>query len=129
MLIRIKKLDMPPLVIICSMSGVLIAIIYIVMFFIQMFNINTLEMPFTAYLLIFPLNYIICSIRAVIDIFKKYKEKDLKPKEYKNKFLNTCSKIICNVYNWPILAIVFVVPFIIVLFVMFPALSFTTILK
>ena len=89
MLIRIKKLDMPPLVIICSMSGVLIAIIYIVMFFIQMFNINTLEMPFTAYLLIFPLNYILCSIRAVIDIFKKYKEKDLKPKEYKNKFLNT----------------------------------------
>ena len=114
-LVRIKKLDMPPIIIICSMSGILLCTLYIIMFFIQIFNENTMQMPFTAYLLIFPLNYILCSIRAIIDILKKYKEKDLKPKEYKNKFLNICSKIICNIYNWPILAIVFVVPLVIIL--------------
>ena len=33
------------------------------------------------YLIIFPINYILCSIRAEIEIMKKYKEQNIKSKE------------------------------------------------
>lgn len=113
-LIRIKKLNMPPLIIIGSMSGILICSIYMIIFIIQLSNINLLNMTFISYLVIFPINYILCGIRAIIDILKKYKEKNLQPKEYQNKFLNKCDKIICNIYNWPIIAIIFAIPLLII---------------
>ena len=67
------------------------------------------------YLIIFPINYILCSIRAEIEIMKKYKEQNIKSKEYNNKFLNKCSKLLYNIDNWPIIAIIFSIPLIVVL--------------
>lgn len=71
-------------------------------------NIQTVSI---LYLTLFPINYILCSIRAVMEIMKIYKEKNIQAREYKNKFLNKCSKIFYNIENWPIIAIVLSIPF------------------
>ena len=107
-LIRKRKLNLPPLAIVCAMSGTVICSIYMVMFIIQISkNFDIIEVPFLA---IFPLNYILCSLRAKIEIMKVYKEQNLEQKEYKNKFLNKCSKILYDTDNWPILAIILSIP-------------------
>ena len=46
---------------------------------------------------------------------KKYKEQNIKSKEYNNKFLNKCSKLLYNIDNWPIIATIFSIPLIVVL--------------
>ena len=46
---------------------------------------------------------------------KKYKEQNIKSKEYNNKFLNKCSKLLYYIDNWPIIAIIFSIPLIVVL--------------
>ena len=108
-LIRIKKLNLPPLVIVGAMSGIFICSIYIIIYIIQLsMNIQTVSI---LYLTLFPINYILCSIRAVMEIMKIYKEKNIQAREYKNKFLNKCSKIFYNIENWPIIAIVLSIPF------------------
>jgi len=86
LLIRRKKLNLPPLIIVCAISGIIICSI------------------------LFPVNYILCSIRAIIDVIQRYKEKNLQSKEYENKFLNKCSQIIYDTDNWPILAVVLTIP-------------------
>lgn len=110
-LIRIKKLKLPPLVIVGAMSGILICSIYMIIFIIQISN-NMLENLFFGipYLVILPINYILCSIRAVMEIMKRYKEKNIKAKEYKNKFLNKCNKLLYNIDNWPVIAIILSIP-------------------
>lgn len=115
-LIRIKKLKLPPLVIVGAMSGIFICSIYMIIFIIQLSK-NILELAIFGipYLIIFPINYILCSIRAEIEIMKKYKEQNIKSKEYNNKFLNKCSKLLYNIDNWPIIAIIFSIPLIVVL--------------
>lgn len=115
-LIRIKRLKLPPLVIVGAMSGIFICSIYIIIFIIQLSN-NIIEYAFYGipYLIIFPINYILCSIRAEIEIMKKYKEQNLKAKEYDNKFLNKCSKLLYDIDNWTIIAIIFSIPLIAIL--------------
>lgn len=104
-----KKLNLPPLVIVGAMSGIFICSIYIIIYIIQLsMNIQTVSI---LYLTLFPINYILCSIRAVMEIMKIYKEKNIQAREYKNKFLNKCSKIFYNIENWPIIAIVLSIPF------------------
>ena len=116
LLIRIKKLQLPPLVVVGSMSGIFICSIYMIIFIIQLSK-NILETAIFGipYLIIFPINYILCSIRAEIEVMKKYKNQNIKAKEYNNKFLNKCNKILYNIDNWPIIAIIFSAPLIIIL--------------
>ena len=113
-LIRIKKLDLPPLVVVLSMSGIYICSIYMIIYIIQISkNIHEL---FLFYLILFPINYILCSIRAIIQVIKKYKEKGIGgKKEYKSQVLNRINVILNNVDNWPVLAIVFMIPVLILL--------------
>ena len=113
-LIRIRKLKLPPLVIVGAMSGIFICSIYMIIFMIQLSN-NIMSYFLFPYLIIFPINYILCSIRAEIEIMKKYKEKNIKAKDYNNKFLNKCSKLLYDIDNWPIIAIIFSVPLIAIL--------------
>ena len=113
LLIRRKKLNLPPLIIVCAISGIIICSIYMIIFMIQI-NVEDLFTRYIfygiPYLLIFPVNYILCSIRAIIDVIQRYKEKNLQSKEYENKFLNKCSQIIYDTDNWPILAVVLTIP-------------------
>lgn len=115
-LIRIKKLKLPPLIIVGAMSGIFICSIYMIIWIIQLSN-NILEKYIFGipYLTLFPINYILCSIRAEIEIMKKYKQENIERKQFNNKFLNFCSKLLYNIDNWPILAIVLSIPLIVVL--------------
>lgn len=118
-LIRIKKNDLPPLVVVCSLSGIIICSTYIVIIFIHTINTNLFEFIrydyIIQYLLLFPINYILCSIRAVLDVVKIYKEKNLQAREFNNKFLNKCSKFIYNTNNWPLVAIILTIPILIIM--------------
>lgn len=108
-IIKIRKLDIPPLIIVFSMSGIMICSIFMLVFIIQILkNIYTNEIML--YLIIFPINYILCSIRAVIEVMNYYKQKNLESKEYKNKILNKCNKIIHDISAWPILVAIFAIP-------------------
>ncbi len=108
-IIKIRKLDIPPLIIVFSMSGIMICSIFMIVFIIQILkNIYTNEIML--YLIIFPINYILCSIRAVIEVMNYYKQKNLESKEYKNKILNKCNKMIHNISAWPILAVILAIP-------------------
>ena len=116
-LIRIKKLDLSPLIIVSCMSGILICSIYIVVFIIQIFNISMIENLFYGipFLALFPINYILCSIRAEIEIVNYYRQKNVRPKEYENKFLNKCNKILYDTNKWHILSIILALPLLIIL--------------
>lgn len=112
-LIRKRKLNLPPLIIVCSISGIIVCSIYMIIFIIQITNTELFPRYLfygIPYLALFPINYILCSIRAIIEVVRRYKEKNLKAKEFDNKFLNKCSQIIYNTDNWPILAVVLTVP-------------------
>ena len=113
-LIRIKKLKLPPLIIVCSMSGILICSIFMIAFIIQLSN-NLMEKQGVFYLVLFPINYILCSLRAQIEVMKRYKEQNIKAKEYDNKFLNKCSKLLYDIDNWPVIAIILSIPLAILL--------------
>ena len=116
MLIRIKKLNLPPLIIVGAMSGIFICSIYMIIWIIQLSN-NIMEKFIFGipYLTLFPINYILCSIRAEIEIMKKYKQENIERKQLNNKFLNFCSKLLYNIENWPILAIILSIPLIVIL--------------
>lgn len=112
-LIRKRKLNLPPLIIVCSISGIIVCSIYMIIFIIQITNTELFPRYLfygIPYLALFPISYILCSIRAIIEVVRRYKEKNLKAKEFDNKFLNKCSQIIYNTDNWPILAVVLTVP-------------------
>lgn len=116
-IIRIRKTNLPPLIIVCSMSGILICSVYMIIFVIQLCNITLIENIFDGifYLLIFPINYILCSIRAEVEMIKKYRENNIVPKEYKNEVLNKCSKILYDTKNWHILSVILAVPMLVIL--------------
>ena len=50
-----------------------------------------------------------------IEPYEKYKEQNIKSKEYNNKLLNRCNKLLCDIDNWPIIAIIFSIPLIAIL--------------
>ena len=115
-LIRIKKLDLPPLVVVGSMSGIFICSIYMIIFIIQLSKNMPKAGVVLQYFILFPLNYILCSIRAEIKIMEKYKEQGIGGKrEYQNKLLNKCNKILNDVDNWPIISVILAIPLLAIL--------------
>ena len=112
-LIRNKKLDLPPLVIVGAMSGILICSVYMIIFIVQIAkNFGIFGIP---YLILFPINYILCSIRAEMEIMKCYKEQNRMLKQYDNKILNKCNQILNDIDTWPILSVIFAIPLIAIL--------------
>ena len=113
LLIRRKKLNLPPLIIVCSVSGIIICSIYMIIFMIQI-TVTDLFSRYIfygiPYLLIFPINYILCSKVAKMIDNESVLQMNLQSKEFENKFLNKCSQIIYDTENWPILAVVFTIP-------------------
>ena len=102
LLIRREKLNLPPLIVVCAISGIIICSIYMIIFVIQITNPDLfLRYLFYGipYLALFPINYILCSIRAIIEVIQRYKEMNLQSKEFENKFLNKCSQIIYDTEN------------------------------
>lgn len=114
-LIRRKKLDLPPIVIVICMSGILICSIFMIAFIIQLSKNIGNTMNGLPYLILFPINYILCSIREEIEVMNYYREKHIQEKEYENKFLNKCNKILNDIDTWPILSVIFAIPLVIIL--------------
>lgn len=119
LLIRDKELDLPPLIVVISMSGILLSTLFYIFFIIQCAKNLGNWINGYFYLIIFPINYILCSIRAEIEIIKVYKEKQKNLEEYNNKFLKKCNNILMkiDVEKWPIIAIVAAIPLAIVLII------------
>ena len=115
-LIRIKKLKLSPILVVTAMSGILICSIYMIIFIVQISN-NIIEKYIFGlpYLIIFPINYILCSIRAEMDIIKRYKKENMKPKQYNNKLLNKCSRMLYNTDNWSIIMVILTIPITVIL--------------
>ena len=114
-LIRIKKLDIPPLLVVLGMSGIFICSIFMIVFIIQISK-NIQRAGVLTYFTLFPINYILCSIRAEIQIIKKYKENGIGGKrQYENRVLNKFNTILNDTDNWPILSVVLAIPLLIFL--------------
>ena len=107
-IIRIKKVKWSPLVIIVSMGGILICSIEMLIFIVQISNklisTTTSLMPF---FVLFPLNYILCSLRAKREIIQTRKE-ELKEKENKVSIINDPN-------NWEIISVIFAIVIFIVM--------------
>lgn len=114
-LIRIKQIDLPPLVVVLCMSGIFICSIFLIVFIIQISK-NVQRSMVLIYFTLFPINYILCSIRAEVQIIKRYKEKGIGGKrEYENRVLNKFNTILNDTDNWPILSVVLAIPLLMIL--------------
>ena len=104
LILRLHKKNLPPLVTIILLSSTVICSIYMLVFLIQVLfaHIGINELLLT----IFPINYILCSIKLQIDIIHRYK----KEQQYSNKILNKILSIIYSAENWPILSLVMAIP-------------------
>lgn len=104
LVLRLHKKDLPPLVAIILLSSTVICSVYMLIFLVQVsfahIGINELA------LVIFPINYILCSIKLQIDIVNRYK----KEKTYSNQILNKISGILYNAENWPMLSLIIAIP-------------------
>ena len=107
LILRINKKKMAPLITVALLSCTLICSIYMLLFIIQVAfaHINFHDLL----LLIFPINYILCTIKLQIDIINKYKNNE-ETKQYSNKYLNKISNILCNAENWKIGQLIIAIP-------------------
>lgn len=104
LILRLYKKNFPPLIAIILLSSTIICSIYMLIFLVQVLfaHIGINEVL----LIIFPINYILCSIKLQIDIVNRYK----KEKTYSNQILNKISSILYNAENWPMLTLIMAVP-------------------
>lgn len=114
LLLRNKKLNLPPLIAVLAMSGNLLTSIFFLFFIIQVSS-NILSNYLFGFLILFPINYMLCSARAEIEILRIYKEKKENVDESKilNKFDKLLMKI--DIDKWPIVAILISLPVAIVI--------------
>lgn len=116
LILRIKKNKIPPIIIICCISaiyiGVIIGTIFVIQLWDNMFADTSGGVPFgVIYLTLFPINYILCSIRLlrqVIYLQTKY-IKDNKA-VYKNFFLKYCNNLLSKSLGWYVIAFVATIP-------------------
>lgn len=118
LIIRNKKLELPPLIIVICISAIILGIILSITWIVQISKNCFVSLSLfytTVFFMFLPINYIFCSLRAIIDIMNYYKNKDIKIKHYDNKILDKCNQIINDISKWPILAIIFCIPLVLVL--------------
>lgn len=107
LILRTSKKKISPLIIVTLLSCTLICSTYMLLFIIQVAFAHMYL--YDLLLLIFPTNYILCTVKLQIDIINKYKNnKDTK--QYSNKLLNKISSIICNAENWQIGQLIVAIP-------------------
>lgn len=128
-ILRINKTRLTPLISVICLStilvGILLSIIYIIQLSKNAFPHNiSAYIPFDVfYMMLFPLNYIICSIRLIRQVIglhlEKLKVDDVK---YRNKFLLFCQQVLVRSTGWYTLAFTVMIPlllFLIIILVLF----------
>ncbi len=112
-IVRINKLDLPPLIIVVCMSGMIIGIMLSLVWMIQISK--NLQEFLNIYYLLFPINYIICVIRICKEVIYEYDNIQKERKQYNNKILDICSKILSDSSTWPGIAIIITIPMLIII--------------
>lgn len=112
-IVRVNKLDLPPLTIVLSMSGMVIGIVISIMWMLQISK--NLQEILNIYYLLFPINYIICVIKICKEVISEYGNTQKEIKHYDNKILDKCSKILSDSTTWPVLAIILAIPMLIII--------------
>lgn len=111
--VRVNKLDLPPLTIVLSMSGMVIGIVISITWMIQISK--NLQENLNIYYLLFPINYIIGVIKICKEVICEYGNTQKEIKHYDNKILDKCNKILSDSATWPILAIILAIPMLIII--------------
>ena len=91
--LRLNRRKMPPLIATILLSNTIICSTYMLLFVIQIAFAHKYINDW--FLLIFPVNFILCSIKLQIDVVNAYKANN-KKEEYNNIILNKISNIIYN---------------------------------
>lgn len=112
-IVRINKLDLPPLIIVVCMSGMIIGIMLSLVWMLQISK--NLQEFLNIYYLLFPINYIICVIRICKEVIYEYDNIQKERKQYNNKILDICSKILSDSSTWPGIAIIITIPMLIII--------------
>lgn len=116
LLIRIKKIDLPPLMFVICMSGTIICSIFCAFFIIQIAkNIPSRFIYF--YYTLLPINYILCCIRIERKVLVEFKNKKLYEDNYNNQFLSKIDRTLMkiDIEKWPLISIICVIPLAIIL--------------
>ncbi len=112
-ILRTKKTDLPPLAIVLCISTMIIGSIINILWIIQIFK--NIKDSLNIFYILFPINYIMCSIRICREVIFEYQQKEVKERKYKNVILDKCSKILKDSSNWPVIAIILTIPTLIVI--------------
>lgn len=114
-ILRIKKLDLPPLAIVLCMSGMIIGTLLSAVWMIQISK--NLDYMIHLYYILFPFNYILCCMRLYREVMQEYQQRQPKTKKYQNAFLNKCNQILEDSSTWPQIAIVLTIPILMIIMI------------
>ncbi len=113
LVLRIKKTNLPPLLIVLCISATYIGCAVCVLWIVQLSNHFSLTVNYMGndaiFASLFAFNYIICCIALIKNIIKERIATEI-TRVYENRFLNWCSLLLSKSLNWPIIALVFVIP-------------------
>lgn len=114
-ILRVRKWNLSPIAIVICLSGMLIGCCLSMVWIIQLGkNIRNIEV---LYLSLFPINYILCSIRLWWQILKNANQSDRRAKVYDHSFLQRCNLILQDSKNWSWIAIILTIPFLMLIFI------------
>jgi hypothetical protein len=122
LVLRILKNRLSPIIAIISISAIYIGIALSAVFSIQLFN-NIFsgkgEVPNDIlYMTLFPLNYVLCSIRLIKQVIRLYIERQNKNDiSYQNKILQFCQQVLSESIGWYVLAFIIMIPLLCILLI------------
>ena len=106
------QLQISPLLLVMCISCMIISCILYAVWIIQL-SVHIFDIAFfpgdVFYLCIFPLNFIICCISITKKVIREYTLLD-NEKVYSNLVLNKCNMLLRDSKNWPLLAIILMIP-------------------
>ncbi len=117
--LRIMKNRISPIVSILCISSIYIGMALSAVFLIQLITIISdtgIVLGDVFYMTLFPLNYILCSIRLIKQVVKLYNEQQ-KVNEiiYKNGLLQFCQRVLAESIGWYIAAFILMIPLLCIL--------------
>lgn len=108
LIIRLYSKNLPPLINVIGIAGMYLGSILSILWLVHVTPILIANKKIIElYLIIFPINYIICSAKLIVNLIINYEKKET---DYKNKILNICSKLLQNSKTWPIYGLIFMIP-------------------
>lgn len=113
--LRLSKTSLPPLLTVLMFSFMFVGIFVSLLWIIQLSN-NLFKDRLVLYLILFPLNFILCSVTLMNYILKNYiLDISEKKNQYKNKILYWIYDLLLKSKNWVGVAVVFMLPVLIIL--------------